>query len=53
MAVLKTLVRSSGKLILGLLLLLAGLYLILLTINWPDARPNAASLHMQATSNDY
>lgn len=48
MAVLKTLVRSSGKLILGLLLLLAGLYLILLAINWQDAKPNDASLHMQS-----
>ncbi|SNY49662.1 hypothetical protein SAMN06297280_1495 [Arsukibacterium tuosuense] len=48
MAVLKTLARGTVKLLVGLLLLLAGFYLILLAINWQDAKPNAASLHMQS-----
>lgn len=48
MAVLKTLVRGSIKFILGLLLLLTAFYLLLLVINWQDAKPNAASLHMQS-----
>jgi hypothetical protein len=48
MAVLKTLARGTVKLILGLLLLLTGFYLLLLAINWQDAKPNAANLHMQS-----
>ncbi|MBV2129266.1 hypothetical protein [Arsukibacterium indicum] len=48
MAVLKTLARGTGKLIIGLLLLITAFYLILLAINWQDAKPNAASLHMQS-----
>ena len=48
MAVLKTVARGTVKLLLGLLLLLIGFYLLLLAINWQDAKPNAASLHMQS-----
>ncbi|WP_213998480.1 hypothetical protein [Arsukibacterium sp.] len=48
MAVLKTLARGTVKLLLGLLLLLTGFYLLLLAINWQDAKPNAASLRMQS-----
>jgi len=48
MAIFKTLARGTVKLLLGLLLLLTGFYLLLLAINWQDAKPNAASLHMQS-----
>lgn len=48
MAVLKTLARGTVKLIVGLLLLLVGFYLLLLAINWQDAEPNPASLHLQS-----
>ncbi|MAD73515.1 MAG: hypothetical protein CML20_01700 [Rheinheimera sp.] len=48
MAVLKTVARRTVKLLLGLFLLVTALYLILLVINWQDAKPNADSLHMQS-----
>jgi hypothetical protein len=48
MAIFKTLARGTVKLLLGLLLLLTGFYLLLLVINWQDAKPNAASLHIQS-----
>ena len=48
MALLNAVARGTAKLLLGLFLLATALYLILLVINWQDAKPNAASLHMQS-----
>jgi hypothetical protein len=48
MAVIKSVARITTKLFVYLLLLIGACYLLLLIINWQDAKPNADSLHMQS-----
>ncbi|WP_333607560.1 hypothetical protein [Arsukibacterium sp.] len=48
MALLKTCTRIIGKSLLAIVLFIISCYLLLLIINWQDAKPNTASLHMQS-----